>query len=131
MINAILGYWANPWIAVFLYWLPLSVCAVGYTLRTFENYYKDIEDREKYIAEKAIIDAEHSDDTDDEYRKYYNIYYRPTDTIGTLIGRGIVTIMPIANMWAAIFDISPKLFSRFIERVEELFDQPLVPRPKP
>lgn len=29
------------------------------------------------------------------------------DTIGTLIGRAIVTITPVANLWAASFDVAP------------------------
>ncbi len=122
MIDAILNYWANPWIAVFLYWLPLMVCAIGYTVRTFENYHKDVIHRKEYIDGKNAAT---------ESRSLCNApYYSPTDKIGTLIGRALVTFIPFANLWAASFDVSPRLFRRIFERIEKIFDQPLVPHPK-
>ncbi len=126
MIDALLGYWANPWFALFLYWLPLSICMVGYTLRTFENYHKDVTARREYLAAKEAL-SRMSDD--ERSRKTNFLHYSPTDTIGTLIGRALVTIVPIANMWAAIFDVSPRLFCRVIEHIEAIFNQPLVPNP--
>lgn len=126
MIDAILGYWANPWIAMMLYWLPLSICALGYTLRTFENYHKDLAARTAYVS--ALAEAKRKDDDGRSMRGVD--YYSPTDKIGTLIGRALVTLCPIANVWAAVFDVSPRMFSRIIQRVEAIFDQPLVPRPE-
>ena len=118
MIDSILSYWANPWIAFFLYWLPLSLCTVGYTLRTFENYYKDVTNRDEYEKEKS------------KNPESMAAYYSPTDTIGTLIGRAIVTIVPICNLWASVFDISPRLFGKLIRQIELIFNQPLVPKRK-
>lgn len=125
MIDYILGYWANPWIALFLYWLPLGICAVGYTLRTFENYQKDLKARSEYVTARAAANAE----TGGGYAKRSICYYRPTDKIGTLIGRAVVSICPIANIWSAMFDVSPRLFHRLIQQIEKFFDQPLVPSP--
>lgn len=125
MIETILNYWANPWIALFLYWLPMSICAVGYTLRTFENYHKDLLARDKYIA--ALSDAMNIDDNGMAKRGVS--YYHPTDRIGTLIGRALIVFVPLANVWAAVFDVSPRLFSRVVEKIEKIFDQPLVPSP--
>ncbi|MCU9931067.1 hypothetical protein OFL77_27425, partial [Escherichia coli] len=53
--------------------------------------------------------------------------YYPTDTIGDIIGRAIVSILPIANLWAASFDLAPKIFSRFFDAIAKAFSQPLVP----
>ncbi len=50
--------------------------------------------------------------------------YRPTDTVGTLIGRAFVSFLPVANLWAAMFDLAPDVFER-------VFNQPLVPEDKP
>lgn len=99
----------NGFLAIWLYWLPLALCAFGYTLRTGRNYRKDVQTR---------------DDTANAAAKYYT----PTDTIGTLIGRAVVTVLPIANTWAAAFDIGPMLFGKLFNWLGRVFDQPLVPK---
>lgn len=98
-------------VGVMLYWVPVSLCAVGYSIRTGRNYYADVEHREAVAKNVAGLHA----------------VYRPTDTLGTLIGRAIVTVMPLANLWAGIFDIAPKMFGGFFRRLEKLLNQPLVP----
>jgi hypothetical protein len=104
MTDWVLGLWANKWIAFGLYWLPLAFCAFGYVVRTARNFAKDRAERMRAGA-----------------------YYHPTDTIGTLIGRGVVTIVPIANFCAAVFDLAPEVFGRFFKWIGRVFDQPLVP----
>lgn len=93
------------WTAIVVYWLPLSFCAAGYTVRTWRRFSADRRRR----------------DTDG--RNYY-----PTDTIGSLIGRAFVTVLPIGNAWAALFDLAPELFREFFEWVSKVFNQPLVPK---
>src|ERR1041385_6372219 len=108
MKDWVLHYWANVWIAIGLYWLPLAICCVGCIARTWQNFRKDRQARD---SEK---------------------YYHPTDTVGTLIGRGIVSVIPVANLCAAAFDLAPEMLSGFIARIAKIFDQPLVPkRPVP
>lgn len=102
------------WMGLALYWLPASICAYGYTVRTWLNYQKDVAAREK--AEAAITERGRP------------LVYFPTDTIGTLIGRAVATVCPVANLWAASFDVAPKLFSSFFGWVSRVFDTPLVPR---
>ncbi len=98
----------TSYMGIGLYWLPLSVCAYGYTVRTWLNYQKDVKAREKAETEGKG--------------------YTPTDTVGTLIGRAIVSITPIANLWAGAFDVAPRLFSSFFGWLGRIFDQPLVPK---
>lgn len=95
---------ANYWLSFFLYYLPLGLCLYGYSIRTWKNYQKDTEARDS------------------------DKYYLPTDTIGSLIGRAIVTIIPVGNLLAATFDIGPKIFANFFEWIGRVFDQPLVPK---
>lgn len=104
MIDWVLGLWANKWIALGLYWLPMGFCAVGYMLRTARNFAKDRANRVKP-----------------------GHYYHPTDTLGTLIGRGIVTVVPLANVCAAVFDLTPEVFGHFFKWIERAFNVPLVP----
>lgn len=108
----------TSWMGFGLYWLPLSLCAYGFTLRTWANYQKDVAAREEYTA--AL-------DTMENVR--VRIYY-PTDTIGSLIGRTLVTVLPIANLWAATFDVAPRLFGSFFRWIGQVFNTPLVPKRK-
>lgn len=103
----------TSWMGFFLYWLPLSLCTYGYTTRTWLNYQKDVVEREKSEAAKK-----------DNGRA---LVYFPTDTVGTLIGRAIVTVCPVANIWSAAFDVAPRLFTSFFKWVGKVFDMPLVP----
>ncbi|MES9901113.1 MAG: hypothetical protein ABW168_00355 [Sedimenticola sp.] len=106
MFNWILDFEFNSVLGIILYWVPLSLCVYGYTIRTWFNYQKDTKGRE-----------------DDNF-------YSPTDTVGTLIGRGIATLMPVANLWAATFDVAPEVFRRLFSFLGKVFDQPLVPKKK-
>lgn len=122
MIDWVLKYWANVWIAVGLYWLPLALCAFGYFLRTWRDVQKD---------KAARFESLRTDPPPGRERVgWYAPSYHPSVTIGTLLGRGLVSICPIANLCAAIFDVAPELFGKFFEWIGRVFDQPLVPKPK-
>jgi hypothetical protein len=102
---AIDTFYFNSLVGFFIYWIPIVLCVVGYTIRTFRNVQKDREARAR------------------EMSNYY-----PTDTIGDVIGRAFVSFIPVANFWAAYFDVCPDLFSKFFKWLEKVFDQPLVPK---
>ena len=112
MFDTILNFEFNSLLGILLYWVPLSLCLYGYTLRTWVNYQHD-------VKERALHEEQPKGN-----------FYSPTDTIGTLIGRGIVTIVPVANLWAAAFDVAPKMFRSFFEWIGKVFDMPLVPEKK-
>lgn len=101
----------NTWLGVLLYWLPLLICIYGYSVRTWGNYRRDLKDRE------ASETAE-------------NKYYSPTDTVGDIIGRVFVCVIPIINLVAAIFDVAPNIFEKFFKFLKKVFYQPLVPMRK-
>lgn len=100
----VLDVYHNTLLAGLLYWLPLAFCAFGYLMRTARNFRKDRGERTRPGA-----------------------FYHPTDTIGSLIGRAIVTLLPVGNLLAAIFDLGPEVFGKFFEWLRAVFDQPLVP----
>lgn len=132
-INYLLTNWMTGWMGMLLYWLPLSICVVGYTLRTAENYQKDLIERDK--VRNLIKKRKELEGNPEELERFnrnrdpdkYAYHYSPTDKIGTLIGRALVSIIPVANLWAGVFDVAPRLFHRLIERIEKIFDTPLVP----
>ena len=101
-INTVLG--------ILIYWVPLLFCSTFYFIRTCRNY---IHDKNKRVEAEQI-----------------NCFYYPTDTIGDLIGRGVVSIVPIANLLAAVFDLAPEVFGKFFKYLEITFNQPLVPKRK-
>jgi hypothetical protein len=110
----------NSLFGIILYWVPVSLCLVGYTIRTGANVRADRIKRSRVEA-MPTIDASVSDST-------YREYYHPTDTIGSLVGRAIVSVIPIANLWAALFDVAPFMFGNFFIWIAKVLDQPLVPR---
>ena len=134
-VSYLLVNWVTGWMGLLLYWLPLSICFVGYTLRTMENYQKDLIERDK--VKNTIKRRKELEGNPEELERFnrtvhrdsdqYASYYSPTDKIGTLIGRALVSIIPVANLWAGMFDVSPRLFRRLIDRIEKIFDAPLVP----
>lgn len=107
MIDSILGFEFNSTLGVILYWIPLSFCVYGYSVRSFVNYQADVIG----IRKKEL--GEHS-------------HYAQQETIGSLIGRGLVTFIPVVNIWGAIFDLAPETFGRFINLMSRVFNQPLV-----
>lgn len=102
MIDWILGFRFNGLLGICLYWVPLALCAYGYTVRTALNYQKDLKDRANPR------------------------YYAPTDTVGSLVWRVLATVMPVINLWAALVDVAPQVFSRLFRWLGRLLDKPLV-----
>lgn len=107
------GVSLTNWLGVLLYWLPLALCAYGYTIRTWVRYQKDYRERADSESVKA------------GYRTYI-----PSLTVGSILGYILMTITPVANLFAAIFDVAPKVFSSLINFLEKVFSQPLVPKRK-
>ncbi len=98
----------NNWIGFALYWVPMYMCVICYFYRTTVNYQRDRVERT--AASKA------------------NVYYAPTDNVGIVVWRAVVSFIPILNLLALIFDLSPELFSRFYNFISMVLNKPLVPR---
>lgn len=93
----------TTWFGILLYWMPLVLCFYGYTLRTWKNI---------QYEKKARSEAD---------------YYTPSETVGTLMARLLYTIVPVVNLFAAIFDVSPEVFKSFLSWLRDVFSFPLVP----
>ena len=92
-----------------LYWIPVAICAIGFTLRTIKNCSKEVAHRKQYEEGKTS-------------------YYDPEETIGRIIGRFIITFIPIANLGIAVCDFGADFVNGFFTWIGRVFDQPLVPR---
>jgi hypothetical protein len=105
----VINFKFNTLLAIGLYWVPLALCLYGYTIKTWTNYQIDAKKREE--------DSEN--------------YYYPTDRLGDLIGRVIISVCPIWNLGKAIFDVAPRVFASFFRLLDDILNIPLVPpRPK-
>lgn len=101
----------NSWMALLTYWAPLAMCAYGYAARSIFDYRDELRLRD--LHEKGQCK--------------YSVY-SPTLTIGVLLGRALVALCPVANLFAAIFDVAPKVFSDLFAWLGKVFDIPLVPK---
>lgn len=102
----------NTTIALFFYWIPLVVCAIGYTARTVVQINIDVQSRLEYD------------------NKGTPEYYRPIVTVGTLFTRLFATITPVVNLLAAIFSVGYDLLRWIGTTFADFFSIALVPKRK-
>ena len=110
-MDTILSYapqW-NSWMAVFLYWMPLALCSYGYVVEFVQAYRSELRDRAKAEA----------DDKD---------YYYPSLTLGWIVGHVLLTVMPMVNLFMAVFYTAPRVFGDFFSWIGKALDMPLVPK---
>ncbi len=86
-------------------------------MRSWDRYQKDVNSRAEYEEYKA----------GPKDQKLYVSAYHPSLKVGSILGYALLCIIPIANLFAAIFDVAPKVFRGVIEFLEKVFNQPLVP----
>lgn len=97
-----------PGPGILLYWAPLVLCLWGYSARTWRNFRIDVKRREEALG------------------KTWGCYV-PSDTVGTVLGRLLLSVCPVANILAAIVDVGPEVFSRVLRFCGDVLDIPLVP----
>lgn len=112
---------------ILLYWVPLAMCAIGYTVRTINNVAEDVKARE--VVNDYLSNAP-SGMSEDQARTYRinGPFYVPTVTLGNIICRVLATVLPIINLWCALTDVA--VIQRFFSFIGAVFDQPLVPPKK-
>jgi hypothetical protein len=101
----------NGWIALLLYWVPLVLCAVGYSVRATRRYNKD-----RIARAKADADPKG--------------WYYPELKLGDLIGYAFLTACPLVNLLMVIFDVGAPMIREFFEWLGSVLGIPLVPSHK-
>ena len=101
----------NGWIALILYWIPLALCAIGYSVRAARRYNKDRVARSKADADPKA-------------------YYYPELKLGDLIGYVLIIVCPLVNLLAVIFDVGAPMIREFFGWLGSMFDIPVVPSHK-
>jgi hypothetical protein len=98
----------------YFYWLPAILCIFGYLRQIQEEYHKDVASRDEY--EKC----------DNKNKAYY-----PTLTVGKIVGRVVVSIIPLVNIWKGVYFLF-RIGKDIIDIFDTWLNIPLVKkRPKP
>lgn len=100
----------NNLLALYLYWFPLGICLVGYTVRLVCLVKKDLANRRE-----AAVPGNH---------------YFPSVTVGSILGMVLLSFVPLVNLMAAVFDLTPWMLPKVCDWFRDLLDIPLVPRRK-
>lgn len=100
--NFIVGFEFNTVLAIWLYWVPLLVCLIGYLSDCVSDYKSD-------------------------YERHTTDFYYPKLTVGKILGRLIVSFVPGVNIAIALFSHFFILISKFFHYLGKVFDIPLIP----
>jgi hypothetical protein len=143
-VTRLIGGYFGAWVALLFYFVPLVSCHVFYVVRTVRNWLDDRRRREASRGRHAQVVAlwKWRDRQADEARNSEtyeawlaanpmpqvtgDVYY-PTDTVGTVLGRMLVSWVPIVNLWVTVFEVIPQVFGKFFDWISSALSQPLVP----
>ncbi len=95
----------NTWMSIGLYWLPMALALVYSVWSFIEEYACDMKNRN-------------------------DKYYTPSLTVGTILGRLVLSVLPYFNIPYAVFRAFPKLFESMATIIEGICNIPLVPPKK-
>ncbi|WP_043585301.1 hypothetical protein [Geminisphaera colitermitum] len=85
MIEWIKNYQFNGLLAIYTYWIPLTVCSATYICRIIDKYRIDV---------KASTKP----------------FYRPELTVGFIVWHIIIATLPAINLFALVFDCASSVF---------------------
>lgn len=102
MMEYVKSFEFTSMLALYVYWVPLVICAIVYFFRTIHLYKKDLVKREE------------------------SKFYSPSLTIGTIVWFVLLTITPCVNLFALVFDCASSVFTW----LGKVLDIPLVPKQK-
>lgn len=100
----------NNLLALYLYWFPLVICLVGYPIRLVWRVKEDLSRRREAAAQ--------------------GVAYFPSITVGSILGMVLLSFVPLINLMAAAFDLTPSMLPKVCGWFRDVLDIPLVPRHK-
>jgi hypothetical protein len=106
MIDYVLNFQFNSLLAVYLYWLPLALCVIGYTARTWLEYREELRRREECVKT--------------------NYSYFPNLTLGVIVGRIFSAVAPGFNILALVFSVGGPMLSSVFGFFGSVLRVPLV-----
>ena len=94
MIDYVLTFEFNSLLGLLLYWVPLVLCVIGYSAKTWRDY------REELTRRADCVKTNYS--------------YFPNLTLGVVLGRVFSSVVPGFNILALVFSVGgPMLTSVF------------------
>jgi hypothetical protein len=96
------------------YWVPIIICLVGYIFKTVKEYNEDVKNRADYLSQPDSAQIQ---------RRYI-----PELVVGHLVGRLLVSFIPVVNFCIALFVFLPTLARDIIDVCSNWLDIPLVPK---
>lgn len=97
MIDFVTSFEFTSFLALLVYWTPLAICTAVYFFRAIRLYRTDLEKCQKE-------------------------YYSPELTIGLIFWMLFLSVTPLINIFALVFDCAASVFRLIIDA----FDIPLV-----
>lgn len=123
-INFVTAFQYNSIMGILLYWVPLVLCIAGSTFEVKRRFLLDISERN---AERAKYERQ-LEEVQSGARFTATNYYSPSITVGSILGMILLSIIPVINIFRAVFEHAPTLIKQIFDVVEKLFDIPLVPK---
>ena len=108
LVNIVTNVSFNSTMAICLYWVPMIICLVGYLFDFVKDYQTDA-------------------------KNYQESYYDPKLTIGSILGRLIVSVMPVLNLGMALFKHMGNIIKKILLVCEKALNIPIIrhnPKPK-
>lgn len=109
-LTELLAFNLTNLLGLYLYWFPVGICLVGYTVRTVLLVKEDLKKRREAALPGGC--------------------YIPGVTVGSILGMVLISWIPLVNLLAAAFDLTPKFVPKLCDWFRDLLDIPLVPRRK-
>ena len=128
MLDYITNFQLNSTLGIYLYWIPAVFCIVFYYLRMIGMYFSDKTNRET-AAQNKLTNRKNMEDSQGKHASLSE-YYSPNLKLGMIITSSIISFVPIVNIFCAIFDLAPNVFSKFFRYMDGIFNVPLVPADK-
>ena len=105
-------WWFSGLMGIILYWIPLATCAVVYTVKGVQIYFKL---RKERVGEAGKTSP----------------WFNPDElTVGHIIGFAFITVCPGINFIAFICETAWKVLKFIVEKCAWIFNAPLVPDSK-
>lgn len=114
------NFYNSIYFEIILYWIPVMICLLGYTYKTYQNYLLAIKRRDLSNGEFLTLLGEKI--------KVSNINYYKTDTYGMIVLRIVFSFTPGLNIVVIFFDHIPKILGKYFNAFIDFLDSPIVPR---
>lgn len=107
LINLVTNVHLNSTLGICLYWIPVVVCLIGYCI-DFRNFYKS------------------------DLENYQKSYYDPKLTIGAILGRLVLSFVPVCNLFIAVTRHIWRIIYRILDHFDFVLNIPIIKHnPKP